>query len=45
LNQLFDRMTARELEEYAHDGKLPDWFTSIVEAATGGNVRSGSENG
>jgi hypothetical protein len=44
LNQLFDRMTARELEEYAHDGKLPDWFASIVEAATGGNGRSGSEN-
>ena len=25
LNQLFDRMTATELDEYACSGKLPDW--------------------
>jgi hypothetical protein len=30
LNQLFDRMTALELEQYARDGKLPDWFTSVI---------------
>jgi hypothetical protein len=27
LNQLFDRMSAAELEAYACEGKLPDWFT------------------
>ncbi len=45
LNQLFDRMTELELEEYARDGKLPDWFTTIAEGATASNGRSGSENG
>ncbi len=28
LNELFDRMTREELEAYAHDGTLPDWFTN-----------------
>jgi hypothetical protein len=27
LNQLFDRMSASELEEYARNGRLPDWFS------------------
>ena len=45
LNQLFDRMTALELEEYARDGKLPEWFTSSVEAATGSNGQGGAKNG
>jgi hypothetical protein len=26
LNELFDRMTREELERYAQDGSLPDWF-------------------
>jgi hypothetical protein len=26
LNDLFDRMTSKELEAYARDGKLPAWF-------------------
>ena len=26
LNDLFDRMTEDELEKYAQDGTLPDWF-------------------
>lgn len=34
LNQLFDRMSAAELEEYAKDGKLPEWFNGAVEGAT-----------
>ena len=32
LNQLFERMTREELEAYAREGKLPDWFTSTVSA-------------
>ena len=32
LNSLFDRMTGQELEQYAKDGILPDWFASIVGA-------------
>ncbi len=33
LNELFERMTNAELEAYAKDGKLPDWFTGTVGAA------------
>lgn len=32
LNELFDRMTQRELEAYAKDGTLPDWFTTTLGA-------------
>lgn len=32
LNELFERMTQAELETYARDGNLPDWFTQIVGA-------------
>jgi hypothetical protein len=32
LNELFERMTKDELENYARDGKLPDWFTQTVGA-------------
>jgi hypothetical protein len=45
LNQLFDRMTAAELEEYARDGKLPDWFAKVTEGATGSNGPDAHENG
>lgn len=30
LNELFERMTRDELEEYAHDGTLPEWFQATV---------------
>jgi hypothetical protein len=29
---LFDRMSAAELDVYAREGILPDWFTSLVGA-------------
>jgi hypothetical protein len=45
LNQLFDRMTAAELEEYARDGMLPDWFVKVTEGATTVNGLGGRENG
>jgi hypothetical protein len=32
LNELFERMTREELETYAKDGSLPDWFTETVGA-------------
>jgi hypothetical protein len=32
LNELFDRMTAEELEAYARDGVLPAWFSQTVTA-------------
>ena len=32
LNELFDRMSKDELESYARDGALPDWFTRTVSA-------------
>jgi hypothetical protein len=40
LNSLFERMSAEELDRYAKDGTLPDWFEKLV--ATGGNGRGGS---
>jgi hypothetical protein len=30
LNELFDRMTEAELERYAQDGTLPDWFPEVA---------------
>ncbi len=32
LNELFERMSREELETYARDGKLPDWFTQTLGA-------------
>jgi hypothetical protein len=32
LNELFERMTRQELESYARDGSLPDWFRVSVGA-------------
>ena len=32
LNELFERMTQEELELYARDGQLPDWFTQTAVA-------------
>jgi hypothetical protein len=44
LNQLFDRMTAEELETYARDGTLPQWFTELA-GATGRQGPDGETNG
>ena len=33
LNELFERMSRDELEAYARDGKLPDWFTQTLSGA------------
>jgi len=30
LNALFERMSQAELEAYAREGQLPDWFTQVV---------------
>ncbi len=32
LNELFERMTREEMETYARDGTLPDWFEEAVGA-------------
>jgi hypothetical protein len=32
LNDLFDRMTTQELEDYAQSGALPGWFRTTVDA-------------
>jgi len=34
LNELFERMTREELETYARDGTLPEWFTGMTGATT-----------
>lgn len=41
LNALFERMSVQELENYAKDGILPDWFETSV-AATGIDGRRGN---
>jgi hypothetical protein len=40
LNALFDRMSAAELDVYAREATLPDWFTSLV----GTVARQGGSN-
>ena len=41
LNDLFSRMSAQELEAYARDGTLPEWFTSIVGTTPSGGQEDG----
>ena len=41
LNQLFERMTRQELEAYAREGTLPDWFSSVL----GATAIDGQEDG
>jgi hypothetical protein len=44
LNQLFERMSAEELNTYATEGALPSWFTRTVGAtARHGPEASGDE--
>jgi hypothetical protein len=43
LNELFERMTREELETYAKDGSLPNWFTETL-GATPAHSRD-AENG
>src|SRR5262249_20572106 len=35
LNEMFERMTKDELEAYAKDGALPEWFEQTVGVAHG----------
>ena len=44
LNQLFERMSTTELEEYAQTGTLPAWFRSTV-GATADDSRGGESYG
>ena len=45
LNALFERMNAEELEAYAKDGTLPQWFTDLVGVgATPSYSREEQEN-
>lgn len=37
LNDLFDRMSTGELEDYAQSGTLPKWFEAATVGATGGD--------
>lgn len=42
MNALFDNMTSGELEAYARDGTLPEWFTKTVgETATPSDSQEG----
>jgi hypothetical protein len=40
LNSLFERMSQKELETYARDGTLPQWFERTV---SGGHLQSAAE--
>jgi hypothetical protein len=39
MNDLFERMTAQELEEYARTGGTPEWFQSALGATAGDSQR------
>ena len=39
MNDLFERMSSQELEEYARTGETPDWFQSAVSATVGDSQR------
>jgi hypothetical protein len=43
LAEAFDRMTRDELDAYARDGKLPDWFTQTVGATPYDGQRSATD--
>jgi hypothetical protein len=43
LNSLFERMSAEELDRYARDGSLPDWFETVVATGAHGRVASSEE--
>jgi hypothetical protein len=43
LNELFERMTSEELEAYAQDGTLPNWFPQGV-SATSSNGQESSDD-
>jgi hypothetical protein len=43
LNELFERMTQEELEAYAQDGTLPNWFPQGV-SATSSNGQESSDD-
>jgi hypothetical protein len=40
LNELFERMTEEELEAYAQDGTLPNWFPQGVSATSSNGQES-----
>jgi hypothetical protein len=43
LNELFERMSREELEAYARDGNLPEWFTQTVGATSFGGQEVASD--
>jgi len=40
MNELFDRMSSQELEQYAQIGALPGWFRATVGATAGDSQES-----
>jgi hypothetical protein len=44
MNELFERMTMQELDAYARDGCLPEWFNSAVGATAGNGPEVGRES-
>jgi len=44
LNDLFDRMSVEELEAYAKDGALPQWFCRVTGATTTYSLRANSND-
>lgn len=42
MNELFERMTKEELDAYARDGSLPEWFSSTVDATPGDSLEAGN---
>jgi hypothetical protein len=43
LNELFVRMSKQEMESYARDGSLPEWFSTAVSATLGDSQENRNE--
>jgi hypothetical protein len=44
LNQLFERMSLEEMEAYAKDGALPQWFSQAVGATSSDSPKRSSDD-
>lgn len=44
MNELFDRMTKDELDAYARDGSLPEWFANVAGATAADSPGETSES-
>jgi hypothetical protein len=44
MNELFERMSTKELQAYAHSGELPEWFRATIGATVNDSQESKSND-